>query len=238
MAEANLDAVLDACTERCRMMDAPLADRLAAFAKEVRRVSPDFADAVERMIARLEVSNVGEGAPKPGEPMPEFLLPDETGHLWSLAELLARGPAVIVFHRGHWCPYCVINATALANVHPEISALGAVLIAITPEAEPFNAELKAHTNACFPVLSDMDNGYALLLNLAFYVGDEKKRLMTEAGLDISPFNANDSWILPVPATFIIGTDGIVKARYIDPDYRRRMDIDEILDVLKGLANAA
>ena len=74
----------------------------------------------------------------------------------------------------------------------------------------------------------MDNGYALMLNLAFYVGDDKKKLMQIAGWNIVPYNGNNNWTLPIPATFVVGHDGIVKARHIDPDYRKRMDVEAIL----------
>ncbi len=121
----------------------------------------------------------------------------------------------------------------LADAYPEVKRLGAELVAITPEVEKFNAELKSASGAPFAVLSDMDNGYALLLNLAFYVGDEKKKFMSAAGWDITPFNDSDAWTLPIPATFIVGQDGLVKARFIDPDYRRRMDIGDILAALRG-----
>jgi peroxiredoxin len=233
MAERVLADELAACTERCRNMDARLSDRLAAFAADVRRLSPEFADVVERMIARLQATGAGSEAPKPGEAMPDFLLPDENGRLHSLADYLARGPVVIAFHRGHWCPYCRISATALAESYPEIKRLGAELIAITPEVEKFNAELKSKSGAPFAVLSDMDNGYALLLNLAFYVGDEKKAHMSAAGWNITPFNDSDAWTLPIPATFVVGRDGRVKARFIDPDYRKRMDVKDILAAVKS-----
>jgi peroxiredoxin len=231
MAERLVADELAACTERCRNMDAPLSARLSAFAGDVRRVSPEFADVVERMIARLQAADVGTDAPRIGEAMPDFLLPDERGRLHSLAEYTGMGPVVIAFHRGHWCPYCRINATALAEAHPSIKRLGAELLAITPEVEKFNAELKVTSGAPFPVLSDMDNSYAIMLNLAFYVGDEKRQEMAAAGWDITPFNDSDAWTLPIPATFVVGRDGRVKARYIDPDYRRRMNVEDILAAL-------
>lgn len=212
-------------------MDAPLSDRLSALASDVRRLVPDFADVVERMIARLQAAGTGSEAPQPGEAMPDFLLPDESGRLHSLQDYTARGPVVVAFHRGHWCPYCRISATALAEAYPSIKRLGAELVAITPEVEKFNVELKTASGAPFPVLSDMDNAYAMMLNLAFYIGDEKKREMSASGLDITPFNDSDAWTLPIPATFVIGRDGLVKARFIDPDFRRRMDVEDILAAL-------
>jgi peroxiredoxin len=213
-------------------MSAPLPQRLAAFADDVRRLDPEFADVVDRMVTRLAASGAGEEAPKVGNAMPDFLLPDQTGRLHSLESLTERGPIVIAFHRGHWCPYCRINASALAEAYPEIRSRGAELAAITPEVQKFNAELKAWSGAPFPVLSDMDNAYATMMNLAFYVGDEKRERMTAAGWDITPFNDSDAWTLPIPATFVVGADKTIKARFIDPDYRRRMDLGDIVAALQ------
>jgi len=140
---------------------------------------------------------------------------------------------VVAFHRGHWCPYCRITADALTRIHGAVQERGAELVVITPEIERFNAELRSAVGARYPVLSDMDNGYALMLNLAFYVGDEKKKVMKFAGWNITPYNANDNWTLPIPATFVVGSDGLVKARHIDPDYRKRMDVEAILDAVSA-----
>jgi peroxiredoxin len=233
MADKPIAEILEACTERCRNMDAPLAVRLQAFADDVRALSAEFGSVVDRMVARLKEAGTGEDAPKPGEPMPNFMLPDQHGHLVSLSELIENGPVAIAFHRGHWCPYCRINASALQAIHGGIKKLGAELVAITPELERFNAELATTVKAEFPVLSDMDNGYALLLNLAFYVPEEKQLAMKTAGWDVEPSQGNAFWTLPIPATFIVGKDGLVKYRFIDPDYRRRMDTSAILAGLKS-----
>jgi peroxiredoxin len=232
MAEKTLAEKLEESTERCRNMDAPLGARLRAFADDVRALDPEFAGVVDHMVGRLREAGAGEEAPKPGEPMPDFVLPDQNGRLVTLSGLLERGPAVVAFHRGHWCPYCRINASALAAIDDEVKAGGATLVAITPEVEKFTSELGAAARAKFPILSDMDNGYALLLNLAFYVGDEKRRFMTAAGWDVAPYQGNESWTLPIPATFVVGRDGRVAARFIDPDYRKRMEIDDILAAVR------
>lgn len=232
MPKQSIAEILEECTERCRNLDAPLAVRLQAFANEVRSLDSEFADGVDRMIGRLIATGAGEEAPKPGEPMPDFMLPNQDGRLVTLPDMIEQGPAVIAFHRGHWCPYCRITADALSRIYDTIEGLGAKLVVITPEIERFNAELRSAVGARYPVLSDMDNGYALMLNLAFYVGDEKKAMMTCAGWDIQPYNANDNWTLPIPATFVVGADGLVKARHIDPDYRKRMDVDAIVSAVR------
>jgi peroxiredoxin len=214
-------------------MDAALNERLAKFASEVRRLNPAFQDAVERLIARLNKSQVGQSAPAPGEAMPPFILPDESGRLVSLNSLLDKGPVAVTFHRGHWCPYCRINTSALADVQDEIATDGGQIVAITPDRQEFTIEWKSQSGARFPILTDIDNGYALSLNLIFWVGEEMQRMIAEAGFNVSESQGNDSWFMPVPATFVVGTDGTVKARYVDPDYRKRMDIEDLIDSLRA-----
>jgi peroxiredoxin len=234
MTTQSFAELLEASTQRCREMDAPLSVRLHAFAEDVRSLSPTFADIVDRMVSRLKSSGAGESAPAAGEPMPPFLLPDQDGHLINLDDLLRRGPVVVSFHRGHWCPYCRLNADALAKIEPEVAAAGGQIIAITPEMQEFTAELKSDAKASFPILTDVDNGYALALNLAIWIDDQKRNAMTTSGWGISPYQGNNCWVLPIPATFVVGTDGRVKARFVDPDYRKRMEIDDILVALKKI----
>ncbi len=234
MTEKTFAEVLELATEASRLVDAPLGERLKAVADEVDRLSPEFSGVVARLLARLESNSVGQNAPRVGEAMPDFIMPDETGKLVRLSGLLEHGPVVVSFHRGHWCPYCRLNADGLAGIAAEVRHLGAQIVAISPETHRYGAELKSCANGAFPVLADIDNGYALQLNLLFWVGDEKREAMVARGLDITPYQGNDSWMLPIPATFIIGRDGMVRARYIDPDYRRRMDLDLILDALRSL----
>ena len=233
MTEKTFVQILEDAADRSRDMNVPLGQRLKAVADEVRRLSPEFAEIVDRMVARLVANNVGQSAPQPGEPMPDFILPDEAGRLVRLTDLLEKGPVVLSFHRGHWCPYCRLNADGLAKIAPEVESLGAQIVAISPEKGRYGAELKSYAKAPFPVLADINNGYALELNLLFWVGDEKRKAMKAGGFDIAPYMGNETWMLPIPATFIVGRDGVVKARYIDPDYRQRIDLDELLAALKS-----
>jgi peroxiredoxin len=232
MNSKPLSELLEEAFVRSRDMDASLAERLQAFADAVRRLGPNFQDAVDDLVARLKEHEVGETAPKPGEKMPSFVLPDERGQLVSLEKLLEEGPVAVTFHRGHWCPYCRINTRALAEAQGQIAAEGGRVAAIMPDREHFTAELKAESDAPFPILTDFDNGYALSLNLAFWVGAEMQEMMSSAGWDVSRSQGSNTWLLPVPATFVIGTDGEVKARFVDPDYRKRMTIEDLLSALR------
>lgn len=233
MADKTFVEILQEKTDACRLIDAPLSVRLKAVADEVGRLSPEFADVVDRMVARLAANGVGLSAPVPGEAMPEFVLPDSDGRLVSLSELLETGPVVVSFNRGHWCPYCQLNVDALAKAVPDIKVLGGQVVAISPETRRFAKELKDYAKAPFPVLTDIDGGYALETNLLFWVGEEKRDAMKAGGFDIEPYQGNETWMLPIPATFVVGKDGLVKSRYIDPDYRHRMEIDDLLAALRN-----
>jgi peroxiredoxin len=227
------EASLQETFERCRQMDASLAERLEIMADGVRKWWPMGSEAVDRLVKRLQQSGVGQEAPKVGDMMPSFLLPDETGSLVSLEKLLRKGPVALTFHRGHWCPYCRININALAHAHREIAPEGGQIVAIIPERGQFALELKSDAQADFPVLVDMDNAYAMSLGVAFWMGDELKQIMLEnPDWDISSFQGNDSWVLPVPATFVVDRDEIITARFLDPDFRRRMSIEELLAALR------
>ena len=232
MTHKSLSEALHEAYVEARDMDASLAERLQAFADAVRRLGPHFQEAVDRLVTRLKEQKVGETAPKPGDPMPLFALPDETGRIVSLDKLIEKGPVAITFHRGHWCPYCRINTRALAEAQDEIAAEGGRIAAIMPDQQHFTAELKAESDAPFPILTDIDNGYAMSLNLAFWVGDEMQKLMTGAGWDVWRSQGSSTWLLPIPATFVVGSDGEVKARFLDPDYRRRVAVEDLIAALK------
>ena len=232
MNSKPLSELLEEAFVKCRDMDASLAERLQAFAEAVRDLGPIFKSSVDDLVTMLSAHEVGEAAPKPGDKMPDFVLPDERGQLVSLDQLLKKGPVAVTFHRGHWCPYCRINTKALAEAQGQIAAAGGQVAAIMPDREHFTAELKAASEAPFPILTDIDNGYAMSLNLAFWVGDEMQKLMCQAGWDVAPSQGSDTWLLPIPATFVVGTNGEVKARFVDPDYRKRMTIEDLLAALK------
>lgn len=211
----------------------PLADRLGFIANRVRELSTEFAVAVDQFVAQLEAATVGSTAPQVGEAMPSFLLPDDEGHLVSMDQLLETAPLAIAFHRGHWCPYCRLNAVGLAEIQDQIAPVR--IVAISAETGQFTRQIKAEAKARFPFLTDVGNGYALSLNLAVWVPDFMSSLIEGAGWDIPKYHGHAGWILPIPSVFIVGQDGLIKARHVDPDYRRRMEPADIIVAAKAAA---
>jgi peroxiredoxin len=218
--------------ERARDLDGSMSERLDVFSSAVRQSHPESAAIVDRLVSRLREHGAGDSTPKVGDIMPPFALPDENGRLVNLDDLLEGGPAIVTFHRGHWCPYCRISINTLAKAQQRVEALGARMVAIVPESAPFASEMKFESNVRFPILSDMDNGYALSLNLAIWVGAEMEEYMTRLGRSLPQYQGNESWMLPIPATFVVRTDGRIKARFVDPDYRKRMAVEELIESLK------
>ena len=217
--------------QRCRDMEGTLNEQLRAYADAGRDIFPAYGEAVDHLVARLGENGGGENAPRAGEEMPPFVLPDENGRLVSLPSLLAQGPVAVMFFRGHWCPYCRLNMRAVIQSEARIKAMGAQIVAIMPETQAFTEQFKADSDAPFPMLTDLDNGYALSINLAIWLGAEIQRLLSYH--DMAKFHGNDGWMLPIPAVFVVGRDGIVKARFVDPDFRKRREIDDLLEALES-----
>src|SRR5262249_26204821 len=233
MTSKPLPDALEEAFRDCRDREASLGERLDSFARAVRTLSPPFADAVDRLVSRLQKSGAGQNAPQVGEPMPPFHLPDEAGRVVSLDRLLSEGPVAVTFHRGHWCPYCRLNTKALAQAQTEIEKEGCQIVAIMPDRQQFAEKFKTESQARFPILTDMDNGYALSLNLVIWIGTEMERMIASAGRDIPNYQGNASWMLPIPATFVVAMDGTINARFVDPEYRKRMAVDTLLTALRS-----
>ena len=107
------------------------------------------------------------------------------------------------------------------------------MAAIIPDRAHYAAIIRGEAEADFPVLTDMDNGYAMSLNLVFWVGEEMRAFMSAAGLDLPEYQGNECWMVPVPATFVVGRDGRIDARFVDPDYRKRMTIESMLAAFRS-----
>lgn len=231
MTENNPYAAIAAVFAQARASDAPLNERLDMLAQAVKRGSPTFSPFVDRLIGRLRSAGCGQHAPDAGQLMANFLLPDTSGRLVSLKEILERGPAIISFYRGHWCPYCSLSAESYAHLSATVGAEH--MVAITPELRKLNAQFAVNSGMTYPVLTDIDCGYALSLGLAFWLDTGFADLMRSVGRDLATYQAGAGWILPIPATFVVDSHGIVVRRHVDPDYRQRMEVEDLLEAFRS-----
>ncbi|NIJ46138.1 peroxiredoxin [Wenyingzhuangia heitensis] len=176
--------------------------------------------------------NISNNTPKKGDKITDFKLPNSNGTTVHLSEILSKGKAVISFYRGGWCPYCNLELKALNNILPKLKELGTNLVAITPETPDNSLTTSEKNNLEFDVLTDYNNKYAKELNLVFQLSDEIKNIYNSFNLDIKQHNGNDDYELPMPATFIVDTTGIILYAFVPEDYTTRLDPDEILEILK------
>ena len=149
--------------------------------------------------------------------------------------LLEDGPLVLSLNRGNWCSYCRLELRNLAAIGPAVEDLSGQIVSVIPERQRYAARIKVENGLSFDVLTDLDNAYALALGLMIWVGDEMKARYRSLGLDLSGFQGNDGWFVPIPATFVVGPGRVVAARFVDPDFRRRMPSKVILTALETLA---
>lgn len=218
-----------------------LQDRLDAFkadfeaGKPPYNVPPSVIATMRRATAALMASGQAERAIKVGDAAPGFVLSDSDGHPVGSAELLARGPLVLTFYRGVWCPYCNMELQAIQAVLPEITARGAGVVAISPQTAPNSRKSMRQNELTFPILSDPLGEVAHAFGLRFALPDYLVDLYKSLKNDLLTFNADPSWTLPMPARYVIGTDGIVAYAEVNPDYTRRPDPSELLPVLDRLA---
>ncbi|MGR7814314.1 peroxiredoxin-like family protein [Lacinutrix undariae] len=200
-----------------------------------RKAKPEFMKGVDDVIAQAKAFKEGENAIKVGETAPNFQLPDANGQQVSLSTLLRKGPVVITFYRGSWCPYCNLQLKALQDKISEFSALRTSLVAISPQVPDGSLTKTEISNLPFTVLSDQDAKVANQFGVAWKVPEFlMEHMRVDRNLDLDTINNGDGSILPIPATFVITSDGTVKWSYVNVDYRTRSEPNQIIEVLKSL----
>lgn len=200
-----------------------------------RKGNPDFMKGVDETIAQAKAFQEGANALNLDQNAPRFELPNQHGEQVLLDELLAKGPVVITFYRGSWCPYCNLQLKALQSRLPEIHALGAQLVAISPQAPDGSMSENDIRNMDFVVLSDQNADVAASYGVAWQVPAFLLEHMREdRGLDLESLNNGNGSILPIPATFVLDSEGKVTWRYVDVDYRTRSEPQDIINALKAL----
>jgi peroxiredoxin len=195
---------------------------------------PDRIAAYQRGVDALAASDLAAGAVKVDEVAPDFTLPNAHGERVTLSRLLYSGPVVLVFYRGGWCPYCNLQLRAYQRVLPEIRALGASLVAVSPETPDDSLSTVEKNELGFEVLSDAQGEAGRAYRLMFDFSQDLKQAYLAAGNDLSKRNADGQWHLPIPATYVIGQDGRVKLAFVDPEYRNRLEPEEVTAALRKL----
>ena len=197
-----------------------LEERIAAFrSKFLSQVPEDIQHLMRGAEARLEESGAALRAIKTGDRAPVFDLPNAHGETVSSRELLARGPVVLSFYRGDWCPYCNLELKALQERVAEIEALGARLVAVSPQTPDATTDTVTRNKLTFEVLSDTGNTVAKSFGLDFELAEELRPIYKNWGADLEKLNGDPPFSLPMAATYVIGSDGTIIESFVDADYR-------------------
>ncbi|MTH51955.1 redoxin domain-containing protein [Bacillus mangrovi] len=188
---------------------------------------------MQKAIDDLENSEEGKGL-ELGDQIPDFVLPDASGKKVSIANLLKKGPVVITFYRGGWCPYCNLELKGYESVLSEIHEAGAELIAISPETPDASLSTKEKNELTYHVLSDEGNVTAKQFNLVYQMPEYLIELYKEKDLDVPGHNGDESWTLPVSGTFIADQTGHIIYSYVKADYKDRAEPSEVVSELKKI----
>ena len=195
-------------------------------------VPPSVIDVINRATKELVDLGLAKHTKKVGDGAPSFSLKDPDGKVVSSPELLAKGPLVVSFYRGVWCPYCNLELQALQGALGDIERFGANLIAISPQTAPNSRKSMRDNKVTFPILSDPKSEVAAAFGLKFKLPDYLVELYTKLKNDLPNFNDDPSWTLPMPARYVIAQDGVIAYAEVNPDYRHRPEPEDMFPAIK------
>ena len=210
--------------------------KLAVFRRQFREKCADKTAVIERAIAALETRLQSRQLFQAGDIAPDFSLPATTPDgAAQLKALLRQGPVVLTFYRGGWCPYCTLELRAYAEALPRIQALGASVLAVSPQLlEHARVDVQRH-GLGYPVASDQGGCVARAYGIDYQLPEELRRLYARLDHPLPPFNGDDEWLLLAPATFVIAADSRIALAHAEADHRQRLEPAEAIAVLAGLA---
>lgn len=212
-----------------------LSQELTAFREQFLDSQPaEITETMARTGAELATSGLVEKALKAGDRLPECQLPNATGKTVDVRELLQQGPVVLAFYRGAWCPYCNFELRALQQALPQMQSLGATLVAISPQTPDMSLSTVEKNALEFEVLSDAGNAFARACGLVFTLSAELHPIYAGFGIDVPAHNGDDTFELPLPATYVIDRDGTIAHAFVNADYTVRMEPAEIVAALQKL----
>ena len=214
-----------------------LKEQLSTLKAKSRSQLP--VDIQKTMFADLEklgASGLIEAAPKAGDKLKDFTLPNHLGKTRNLSELRKNGPVVVTFYRGGWCPYCNLELRAYQQVLPDIKAVGATLVAITPELRDESLTTSEKHKLEFEVLTDANSEYARDIGIVFTLSEELRPIYESFGIEVEKHNGKGQFDLPLAATFVVDVDGTIACAVVEADYTLRAEPSEVVKVLKSLTN--
>ncbi|WP_083249303.1 peroxiredoxin-like family protein [Bacillus solimangrovi] len=188
---------------------------------------------LENSIKEIQSLGIANG-PSIGNKVKDFTLKNAEGEIVNLYEELSKGPVILTFYRGSWCPYCNRQLRAYEEIINEIKQIGASLIAISPQTPDNSLTIQEKHNLSYHVLSDTKGLTAAKYNILFDVPNDVKDVYENIGLDLADYNGPNNWMLPVPSTFMIDETGTIRFSYVNPNYMERLEPDELLEALKTL----
>jgi len=211
-----------------------LQEQLKAKYEEIKKNAPNEVAIFDADTESFISSGDAPQGLQVGDQLASFELPNQLGQTISLDELQVDSNIVISFYRGGWCPYCNIELCVLQQALPEFKSHGARLIAISPQLPDESMSTAEKNELSFPVLSDAGNKVAREFGLVFTLSEQLRPLYESFNIDLPATNGDKSFELPIPATFIIDSDGVVKGAFVNADHKQRMDPSDIINVLKEI----
>jgi peroxiredoxin len=216
-----------------------LTEQLAAFkAGFKQRAAPERVALMETATADLKATGIESQALQAGSVAPDLTLPDALNQPLRLSTLWQRGPLVLIFYRGGWCPYCNLELRAWQQHLPALKHMGAQLVAVSPQTPDNSLSTAEKNELAFPVLSDSSLQAATAFGVTFEMSPELIELYSGVGNDLPVLNGNGRWVLPVPATYVIDRNGRVVYAHVEADYRERAEPADVLEAVTQARDTA
>ena len=212
-----------------------LKEQLAEYRADwYQRVPADRQAIMQRHIDELRAGAIARTTLKVGDQAPPIVLKNAKGTTVDVGALIKKGPVIVTLYRGGWCPYCNLQLRAYQAALPEMTALGAQPVAISPQLPDGSLSTAEANELTFDVLSDVGNRVARSFGLVWSLSEELREALRSNNKALPGINGDDSWELPVPATYVVARDGRVALAAVDVDYRNRLEPDAILATLRSL----
>lgn len=209
-----------------------LAEQLDELTAKLRSLVPaERLVTVDQAVDELIVTKMAERALKAGDQAPSFELPDGEGMIWRSADLLRTGALVVVFYRGRWCAYCNAQLAALQQVHAEMASAGASLVAVSPQTQKHSYMTRDMHRLRFPILSDSGNAVARRFGLVYRLSPQLQAMYESIMTKLPGYNGDQSWELPLAATYVVAAGGTIAYARVDADWRKRAEPEEVLKAI-------